>query len=172
LLEFCLKSIKYDEDSFSLSFISKIEIINLYYSNTNIKINSNILFNKYTKEYKESYNLTKEQKEAIVGIILGDGYLERRKTTHNTRLRIEQAYPEKESYLYSLFELFKSLTSSNPRILERKADKRTGKIYKSLYFTTLRMSCLNYYYELFYANYIKKVPINIHELLTAKGLAY
>lgn len=39
-----------------------------------------------------------------------------------------------------------------PNIIIRKADKQTGRITKSLYFRTLSMPCLNYYYyyELFY----------------------
>jgi hypothetical protein len=60
----------------------------------------------------------------LVAIILGNGSLERRKIIYNTRLRIEQAYLEKESYLLSIFELFKPLTSSSSRIVERKPDKR------------------------------------------------
>jgi hypothetical protein len=78
-------------------------LYNLYLNNSNIEFNDNVLFFRLSKEYKEDYNLTKEQKEALVGIILGDGSLERRKITHNTRLIIEQAYPEKESYLLSIF---------------------------------------------------------------------
>jgi hypothetical protein len=107
----------------------------------------------------------------LVGIIFGGGSLERREITHNTRLRVEQAYLKKESYLLSILELFKPLTSNSLRIIERKPDKRTGKIYKSISFKTLNMPCLNFYFELFYGNYIKKVPKNIHKLLTARGLA-
>jgi hypothetical protein len=107
----------------------------------------------------------------LVGIIFGGGSLERREITHNTRLIVEQAYLKKESYLLSILELFKPLTSNSLRIIERKPDKRTGKIYKSISFKTLNMPCLNFYFELFYGNYIKKVPKNIHKLLTARGLA-
>ena len=41
-----------------------------------------------TNTFKEEYKLTKFQK--------GDGFLERTKPNHNTRLWIEQSYPEKE----------------------------------------------------------------------------
>jgi hypothetical protein len=43
-------------------------------------------------KYKNEYELTSIQKEALIGIILGDGFLERGKSTHNTRIRIEQSY--------------------------------------------------------------------------------
>jgi hypothetical protein len=89
---------------------------------------------KYTTEYKKQYELSLIQKQAFIGIILRDGFLERVKDTHNTRLRIEQSYPKKEEYLKSLYALLKPLTSMTPVILTRKPDKRTGEIYKSLYF--------------------------------------
>lgn len=59
---------------------------------------------KSTINYKKEYELSIIQKEALIGIILGDGFLERNKPSHNTRLRIEQSYPEKEKYLNSLYE--------------------------------------------------------------------
>jgi len=68
--------------------------------------------------------LTVEQEEALIGIMLGDGYLERAKPTHTTRLCIEQAYPEKENYLLSLFYLFKPLVISEPKVIVRKAGKK------------------------------------------------
>jgi hypothetical protein len=78
-----------------------------------------------------------------MGIILGDGYLEKIKSSYNTRLRIEQSYPEKEKYFYSLYSLFEPLIRLNPVILTRKPDRIIGKIYKSLYFRTLTLPCLN-----------------------------
>lgn len=102
--------------------------------------------------------------------ILGDGSLERSKSSHNTRLRIEQAYPEKEGYLRSLYDLLEPMASMVPTILSRK-DKRNGTITQSLYFRTLAMPCLNFYYELFYVNKVKIIPKNLGELLTARGLA-
>ena len=46
-------------------------------------------------KYKKEYVLSLVQKEALIGIILGDGFLDRPKPNHSTRLRIEQSYPEK-----------------------------------------------------------------------------
>lgn len=80
---------------------------------------------------------------------LGDGFLERNKPTHNTRLRIEQSFPEKKEYLESLYELLKPLTTMEPTILTRNYKSRNT-ITQSLYFRTLAMPCLNYFYEIFY----------------------
>lgn len=95
--------------------------------------------------------------------------LERNKPSHNTRLRIEQSYPEKEEYLKSLHKLLEPLTLMVPTILTRN-NKKTGLTTKSLYFRTLAMPCLNYYQELFYQNKKKIIPRNLEELLTARGL--
>ena len=84
------------------------------------------------RKYKKEYKLTKEQEEVLVGIILSDGYLERGKISYNTRLRIEHTYPKQESYVRSLYELYKPLVSTEPKIIERKADPRTGKVYKTI----------------------------------------
>ena len=137
--------------------------------NTEDKANKDI---KYTIEYKKGYNLTPFQRQALVGIILGDGYLERIKSSYNTRLRIEQSYPEKEKYFNSLYSLFEPLVTMNPVILIRKPDKRTGKIYKSIYFKTLSLPCLNEYHNMFYKNKVKIIPENLDKLLTPIGLAY
>lgn len=58
-----------------------------------------------------------------------------------------------------------------PTILTRN-NRKTGLITQSLYFRTLAMPCLNYYYEIFYKDKKKLVPRNLDELLTARGLAY
>lgn len=127
---------------------------------------------KYTNTYKMQYALSSFQKEALIGLMLGDGYLERIKSTHNTRLRLEQSYPEKEQYLNHLYLLFKSMVVMSPKIIERKPDKRTGLRYKSLYFWTLKFPCLNQYFDMFYKGNMKIIPNNLDELLTPIGLAY
>jgi hypothetical protein len=104
--------------------------------------------------------------------MLADGFLEKEKPTHNTRLRIDHTYPEQESYVISLYTLFASLIDMEPVIVVRKADPRTGKIYKSIYVRTLRFPCLNKYHYLFYKDKKKAIPLNIQDLLTPRGLAH
>src|SRR5579859_143277 len=84
----------------------------------------------------------------------------------------EQSYPEKEDYLFSLFELYKPMVLNYPKMIRRKPDIRTGKVYKSIAFKTSVFECLNEYHNLFFINKKKIVPKNIQELLTARGLAY
>ena len=121
---------------------------------------------RFSIKYKKCYELTEEQKQALVGIILADGFLERVKSTHNTRLRIDHTYPNQEKYVLHLYNLFLDLVKTEPKILKRKPDIRTGSVYSSIAFKTLKFPCLNYYYDLFYRNSIKIIPTNIEDLLT------
>ena len=171
-----------------------------FYSNTpEINGEGTLKRSPFSKDYKNKYELTQEQREALIGLILSDGFLERGKPTHNTRFRVEHAYPEQESYVLNVRALFTSLIAMEPVINVRKADPRTGKVYKSLYVRTLRFSCLNLYHDLFYLGKKKVVPrgaseararsseargsreerasatpapSNIQDLLTPRGLAY
>jgi hypothetical protein len=63
-----------------------------------------------------------------------------------------------------------------PKTQERKTYIRTGRQSNSIRFATLSLPCLNYFYDLFYnkknIKNIKQVPLNIYELLTARGLAF
>jgi hypothetical protein len=63
------------------------------------------------------------------------------------------------------------MTTISPVTLTRK-DKRSDTITQSLYFRTLAMPCLNYYYDLFYKERVNIIPRNLGQLLTARGLAY
>lgn len=79
--------------------------------------------------------------------MLADDNLERGKSTHNTRLRIDHTYPEQELYVLSLYTLFSSLITQEPFVNVRKADLRTGKEYKSISVKTLAFPCLNKYQD-------------------------
>lgn len=151
-----------------------------YYSNlskseaaphSNVKISKNNIF------------LTSEQEQIMIGSLLADESLERRKLNHNARLRIDHTYPKQEKYVKHLYEKFQNLTGKAPKIVIRSPDKRTGKVYKSLTFKTLNLPCLNYYHNLFYKletekennikrKFIKIVPNNIESLLTPISLAH
>nr|NP_803522.1 orf221 [Monoblepharella sp. JEL15]AAO64967.1 orf221 [Monoblepharella sp. JEL15] len=123
-----------------------------------------------------SASLSDEQRDAVIGTMLGDASMEY-SGTKNPRLRFEQLYPDRESYINSLYILFKDFTGTPPRIVERKPDKRTGKIYRTISFKTRSMVSLNFFYELFYATSsngtrTKIVPITIKDLLNPRVLAY
>jgi len=119
-----------------------------------------------------SYNLglSDFQREALIGLILGDLHISRLKITHNTRLMFKQSYIN-SSYLVHLYTLYCDYCLSEPKF-KKYYDKRTNKIYYSIYFNTRMLSIFNYYHSLFYINGVKTIPSNIGELLTPIGLAY
>jgi hypothetical protein len=109
--------------------------------------------------------------------MLGDSCMERDKLTHNPRIRFYKTYPGHTEYLLSLYDIFKNLVGTEPKIHIRKPDIRTKKNYQTIAFKSLRYSFFNYYYDLFYKYDInnkryKEVPDNIKELLNARALAY
>lgn len=133
---------------------------------------SNLNKKRLSKLDKENLTLSEVQKEIFIGVLLGDAHLSRPKSTHNTKLVFDQSNSLHKEYLLHLYDIFKSLTSTEPYVTNRKPDARTGKVYSSIKFSTLSLPCLNSYYELFYKDGKKIIPKNISELLTARGLAY
>lgn len=103
-------------------------------SNSNFKNNLNL---------KETPN---SLEEILVGIILGDAWLEKQKT--NARLRFEQSHIRTD-FFFMFFKYF-SFYSTNTPYLRERVDKRTGKIYKTWHFSTLSLPFFKEYYNLFY----------------------
>lgn len=126
-------------------------------SNIVIKPKRKYKLRKVSSE-KHSKKLTALQTDVLVGTLLGDATLERRKPSHNAlpfrALRFDQTFPNHASYLMMLYGVFHNLTSSGPSVLLRKPDKAlkgsTGKSYASLAFKTVTLPCLNEWHSLFY----------------------
>jgi hypothetical protein len=107
-----------------------------------------------------------------VGILLGDAHIVRRSSTSNSRLVFAQTavlHKEYFNYVLNMFLPFCADNYTPQSVINR--DKRTNKSYSSISFTTMQLPCFNEYREMFYALNVKKVPENIYELLTPRGLA-
>jgi len=107
-------------------------------------------------------NLTKRQKEILIGILLGDGCLE--KNGRNVRLRVDHGLKQKD-YLRWKYKEFKDLATGKPRIVRGAIHRRTKRIYKRWHFSTFSLPELNGYHHKFYYRKIKRIPKNILELL-------
>ena len=105
----------------------------------------------------------------LLGLLLGD--LNATKVYVNPLFRFYQGLIHKD-YIDHLYELFKIYCLSEPKVHNRSADPRTGKIYSSVSFNTCSLPCFNYLYNLFYVDGEKILPSNIGELLTPLSLAY
>ncbi len=105
--------------------------------------------------------LNEKQRAILVGLMLGDGFLESR--YKHPRLRIDQTLKHKE-YVDWLYDQFKDLCSKEPRRLDR-VDSRNGKIYYHYLFSTITASSLDKYHKMFYKGGKKIIPENLIDLL-------
>lgn len=117
--------------------------------------------------------LPDEAKEILVGILLGDGHIVRRSSTGNSRLVYAQTAVKHKEYFYHVLSFFLPFCVKDyvpqSRIVR---DNRTKKTYSAISFTTMQLPCFNEFREMFYELNLKRVPDNIYELLTPRGLAF
>jgi hypothetical protein len=143
--------------------------------------------NYLTRAERLQFSLSAQLKDILVGLILGDLFMQKRsklslsvppRGTPSPRVprgdRVRCCFGKglvHKEYLLHLYELFKTYGSQVPQIFH-VFDKRTGKEYGKIRFSTYALPCFNELYELFYPKGIKKVPSNIGDLLTPLGLCY
>ena len=120
------------------------------------------------EELKRELKLTSEQREVLVGLLLGDGCLESQNGGRTYRLKIEQSKAH-EAYVTALYGLFERWTLSPPRV--RVVNSR-GHISENIAFGTVSHVDLRFYANQFYLERKKCVPLMIGELLTPRGLAF
>jgi len=125
--------------------------------------------------------LTKKQKEALIGIALGDGHLRRtispvKQLYSNTFLTI--TFAEKfRPFALNIFELFKDFWRP---LGFRTSSVQSGKgspFYKRITLVSKTLPIFNEYHSLFYklsdnGKFVKFIPNNIEQLLTSISLAY
>lgn len=123
--------------------------------------------------YKQTLVLTEEQKEVIIGTLLGASWI--RASNCNFSLKFEQKYTQID-YLIHLYEVFKPFVGTGPkmRIITNSFHKDYG---VSCWFRTYAHIAFKYYENRFYQIDAKRkrhkvVPKNIHQMLTPRALAY
>src|SRR5438270_1526957 len=124
-----------------------------------------------TRAERSLFTLAPDLKDILTGLIMGDLFINKQKTGINARLEFTQGLVHVE-YIQHLFELFSDYCGMVPKIPTRAPDKRTGKIYDTVIFYTYSLPCFLEFYNLFYLDGKKIVPLNIGDLLTPLGLAY
>lgn len=125
--------------------------------------------NRLTNIQRDSFSVSPDLHEVIIGISLGDLHIN--KQCDNARLMFKQGIVNQD-YIYHLFQLFSSYSNMEAPKHREYFDKRTNKVYTSISFNSYSLPSFNYYYELFYVNGVKIIPLNISELLTPRALAY
>lgn len=126
--------------------------------------------------------LTNEQKDVIVGSLLGDGNLSTGTDGRTWRYRALQQkrdlpYLEYKYQVLKEFCAFKSTAFEPGIICNQTYDERTKRTYERCYFNTKVNDCFKHYGNIFYTkdvktnNFVKDVPKNIQQMLTPRALA-
>lgn len=131
----------------------------------------NIKPKRLTNLARSQFNLSGDLKEILIGLSLGDLYINKRISCLNPSLMFRQGIVHEE-YLRQLYTLFQNYCPQGPKIQNPKPDKRTGKVYSAIYFQTYALPCFTELYNLFYLDGKKLVPLNMGDLLTPLGLCY
>lgn len=118
---------------------------------------------KEIREKKKNLELSKRQRELVVGLLLGDGHLETQNGGRTYRLKVEHGSAQRE-YLGWLANEFQDW------ILSGWYEKRKGP--KVVYgFTTMSHPSLRFYGAQFYQNGKKRIPPLIKKLMSPLSLA-
>ncbi len=142
--------------------------------NNDHNLHSRKLFGLALIAYKKSLKLTCEQKDVLVGTLLGGASIACKKGKP-VCVKFEQKATG-EKYIVNLFMIFEPYVGTPPtyRTIENAYDKTRSGI--SVWFRTYAHESLLFYENLFYTvidgKRTKRVPKNIHKLLTPRALAY
>ena len=115
------------------------------------------------RETLYSMLLTQEQKDILVGTILGDGHLEQ--NGKGVRLKVDHGMTQQDYVLWK-YKIFKNFVPSEPRIIY-SFHKKMQKNYERLHFATYSNIIFREWRDLFYRNKIKIIPQNINEILVS-----
>jgi len=133
-------------------------------------VNRSYSSKRLTNVQRDSFFVTPDIHNIIIGSLLGDLHINKQRNSINSRLMFKQGFIN-EAYILHLYDLFKSYCGSGPKY-SSSPHVRNGNINHSISFNTYSFPCFNYYRELFYMGGVKRIPLNIGELLTPVGLAY
>ena len=137
---------------------------------------STITIKRLSKLERSKLTIENPLNEIIIGLLLGDGHIQKRSLLSNSRFMYGQSSLRIQhiNYFNHVLELFKPYLSTNFKLKTKSfVDNRTNNSYSSVNFATLSLPCFNYYRNIFYnSDNLKIIPSNIQNLLTPRGLAY
>lgn len=120
------------------------------------------------EEHKRKLKLSREQREVLVGILLGDACLETQNQGRTYRLKIEQSERHR-AYVNHLYHLLEEWVPTPPR--RRRVVSRGHESWNWV-FQTVSHGAFRFYAHQFYEDQRKRVPKLIHRWLTPRALAY
>ncbi len=126
------------------------------------------MYSREIEEYKKKLRLSDEQKEVLIGLLLGDGCLETQNEGRTYRLKIEQS-SKHGAYVAHLHKLFSEWVLSPPRA---RRSVSAGRESQNLAFQTVSHGAFRFFAHQFYAEGKKIVPKLIHRWMTPRSVAY
>lgn len=139
---------------------------------------------KQLEKHKATLKITKEQRDVLVGLILGDGHLGTQDRGRTYRLVYSQSKGRHGAYLRHVYAIFKDWTLTSPVLIKGRGEAEgdlavepaegSGR-YRTkdrLKFTTFAHATFRFYGKAFYKGGVKVVPKGIGRLLTPRALAY
>lgn len=116
-----------------------------------------------TERSTSQADLTSEQKEVVIGTMLGDGHLSARGSLSVTHSHLQM------DYLAHLYDVLRPLSKT---ILYLEADGDNGRLYSQFSFSTAQHAWFKTLHCLFYPEGIRVFPISVLNQLTPRSLAY
>lgn len=96
-------------------------------------------------------SLTERQKSILIGMLLGDGSLRKKR---NTLVEVNHSISQKD-YVLWLYSELRDLVATSP------VSRISGKNRLAIRFTTRSLRCLNEFYTQFYPGGCKSIPIDL-----------
>lgn len=119
------------------------------------------------EEHKSSLVLSNKQRAILVGLLLGDGYLETQNYGRTYRLKVEHSIAQR-AYVDWLYVQFKDWVRTPPR---SRTKLSFGKPIVSYGFATYSSGALRFYAQQFYRNGKKVLPKIIGKLINPFSVA-
>jgi len=123
--------------------------------------------NVLTKLDRNLINITNYNKSIIIGLILSDGWIQKRKGW-NPRIGFKQSIKNFE-YLWYVFNKLSVFCSNYPYLCK---NIKRGKLFNSLQFQTRQLKCFNEIYFLFYKNNCKYINPELFNYIDYIALAH
>jgi hypothetical protein len=118
------------------------------------------------RHYKASLEMSERQKQILIGLLLGDGHLERQSGAVLARLKIEHSVAQ-SAYVDWKFQEWRDWVRTPPRTRTRR--NRIGTTSLNVGFSTLSHVELEWFRLRFYVNHRKVVPKDLE--LSALSMA-
>lgn len=157
-----------EEITLTINTLSSLNHLNLSLQIWDTEYNRSFYIKKFLlKIERDIINLTKYNRSVIIGIVLSDGYIEKR-LGWNPRIRFEYSIKSFE-YIWFIFNQLGILIIGYPLLLKRRL---RNKFFYSLAFKTRQLECLNEIYNLLNKGGRKYISSNLYDYFDSIVLAH